>query len=89
MEVPIRIERGDGSGLTITWADGRLDRIPAAELRAACPCAACQGAASAPEGTTVAEVHAVGGYAVTPIFAPEGHSTGIYTFDLLRALGGG
>lgn len=38
-------------------------------------------------GTTVGQVRAVGGYAVALAFLPDGHSTGIYTYGLLRVLG--
>lgn len=61
--------------------------MSALALRGACPCAACQGAAVASPGTTVGQVRAVGGYAVALAFLPDGHSTGIYTYGLLRVLG--
>ena len=84
---PTSIVRGDGSRLTITWEDGRVDEITAEALRAACPCAACQGRAAVPPGVTVAEVRAVGAYAIGMTFAPEGHATGIFPYDLLAELG--
>jgi DUF971 family protein len=88
VDIPVEIARGDGSRLTITWSDGRVDHLTALALRGACPCAACQGAAAAGPGTTVGQVRAVGGYAIALAFLPDGHSTGIYTYELLRALGG-
>lgn len=82
------IERGDGDQLVIDWSDGRTDHVTAMALRRACPCAACQGAAHASPGTKVEQVRAVGGYAIALVFLPDGHSTGIYTYELLRTLGG-
>jgi len=87
VDVPQRIEVGDGAGVTITWGDDRVDRLSAAILRSACPCAACRGVAGAPPGTSVRTVRAVGGYAIAVTFAPDGHAAGIYPFDLLRLLG--
>jgi DUF971 family protein len=87
LDIPVEIERGNGTEVTITWSDGRIDHVSALTLRRACPCAACQGAAAALPGTTVGRVRAVGGYAIALAFLPDGHSTGIYTFELLRALG--
>ncbi len=88
MHQPVFVERGDGSVLTITWDDGRVDHIDAGRLRAACPCAACQGSAPAPPGVTVAAVRTVGAYALGMSFSPDGHATGIYPFDLLRDMAG-
>ncbi len=85
---PVVIERGDGSALTITWDDGRVDRIGAARLRAACPCAACQGNGPVAPGVAVAAVRAVGAYALGITFAPDDHATGIFPFDLLREMPG-
>ena len=86
MLTPISVERGDGGVLTITWEDDRVDRIAAAELRSACPCAACQGHGVVPTGVTVVEVRAVGAYALGMTFAPDGHATGIFPFEMLRAM---
>ena len=87
MDVPQRIEVGDGAGVTIIWGDDRIDRLSAAVLRKACPCAACRGVAEAPRGTRVSSGRSVGGYAIAVTFAPDGHAAGIYSFDLLRSLG--
>lgn len=87
VNVPRLIEMGDGSTLTVTWADDRTDRLEASYLRAACPCAGCQGVASSAPGARVLSVAAVGNYAVTVTFSPDGHRSGIFPFDLLRSLG--
>ena len=86
MITPTLIDRGNGAVLTITWEDDRVDRIPAAELRSACPCAACQGNGVVPVGVAVAEVRAVGAYALGITFSPDGHATGIFPFEMLRAM---
>jgi DUF971 family protein len=87
VEVPLMIDVGDGTGITVTWADERIDRIDARRLRAACPCAACGGASTSPPGVRVMSVTAVGGYAIAVRFEPGGHASGIFPFDLLRSLG--
>lgn len=86
MLTPITVERGDGVVLAITWEDDRIDRLSAAELRSACPCAACQGNGVVPAGVTVAEVRAVGAYALGITFAPDGHATGIFPFEMLQGM---
>jgi len=73
--------------VTIAWDDDRIDRLSAAFLRASCPCAACSGRAEPPPGARVETITAVGGYALALTFAPDGHSSGIFPFDLLRSLG--
>jgi DUF971 family protein len=89
MAEPVRIEV-EGGFVAVTWDDGRLDRVPAAMLRAACPCAGCRepGASDRiPEEARVVDARLVGGYAVSFTFGPDGHATGIYPYGLLRSLG--
>ncbi len=90
------------NSVQIRWSDGRVDNIPFRILRAACPCATCQTAHEAPVAKpksllpvltpaqarplTVVRMHPVGQYAYHVEFS-DGHSTGIYTFELLRELG--
>ena len=87
--------------LIIRWSDGRESYIQPAVLRDACPCAECSGETDAlgnlytgygrPKGENgyqLAEVRTVGYYALQP-FWRDGHSTGIYRFELLRKLGNG
>lgn len=96
MEVPARVEVDGGKVLILTWADGSVDSIDAAALRAACECAACREPAGAaatrsalavPELIEITDVRLVGAYAIGFSFAPDDHHTGIYPFDRLRALG--
>lgn len=96
MDVPKRIEVEDGLRVVLTWEDNTTTELNAARIRAACQCATCrepQGAAKVaalldtPDQIVIAEAKLVGGYAVNFIFGPDGHGTGIYSFDALRELG--
>lgn len=96
MITPLRIEVTERSAVSIDWDDGSTSELDAATLRAACMCAVCrepggeratQAVLTGPEPVTIEEAHLVGGYAITFVFAPDGHGTGIYPFDALRRLG--
>lgn len=89
---PTRIEVQQGTVLVIEWADGRTDSIDATTMRDACPCASCRnssvGSPRADAATCrISDVSLVGGYAINVVFAPDGHSTGIYPYPSLRDLG--
>jgi len=92
MEEPRSIELDSGTTLIVTWQDDRVDHLSAAALREACPCASC-GDRPSPrpviddELVKITDIGLVGAYAIRLTFAPEGHSTGIYPFTLLRDLG--
>ena len=83
----------DGSALRITWEDGHFSPFNAEYLRGYCPCAGCQGHGRArwelefhpAPGVTFDEMAPIGAYAVGFVFS-DGHSTGIYSFELLRSL---
>lgn len=94
--IPIRIEVDDRTKVTLTWQDGSTTELSAAVLRAACQCAACREPAgmeqtklvlSGPVPVTIEEAALVGGYAISFVFGPDGHGTGIFPFDNLRELG--
>jgi DUF971 family protein len=74
----------------ITWDDGHVGEYDQTYLRGYCPCAMCQGHGAqrrfidSPDAK-LQEICAVGNYAVE-MHWHDGHSTGIYTFDYLRAL---
>jgi DUF971 family protein len=78
----------------IDWADGHATTYEFTALRWLCPCAFCRGEAGMPgwldsaptltdEQTRMTDIHLVGNYAVSPLWG-DGHSTGFYTFRLLR-----
>lgn len=84
--------------LLITWNDGHESRYRFAGLRAVCPCVECKGGHAnmggppdpqlvrdaAPSDINLERVEQVGGYALQ-FFWSDGHSTGIYTWEMLRA----
>ncbi len=83
----------DGT-IRVVWRDGHVSDYGARELRLACPCAGCidewTGArrldpVSVPEDVAATVIRRVGNYAYTFEWS-DGHSTGIYAFDRLRAL---
>jgi DUF971 family protein len=94
---PVGIEADRGAGtLTIEWSDGHRSIYSTETLRWACPCAVCQGewgrpgvlaslTELPPEEMRLTDVLAVGGYALTPVWA-SGHSSGIYSFEYLRQI---
>ena len=83
--------------LAIVWDDGRESYIDFEALRRACPCAACKGEVNilsaapplpknfSPASFELRSWHYVGGYAIQPHWG-DGHASGIYSFDYLRAL---
>jgi DUF971 family protein len=99
----LRSLRTDGNTLIVEWADGVTHRLRWELLRKACPCATCRAERnqSKPDKTpqllpilkpeearplTVAAMHPVGNYAYAIHFT-DGHNTGIYSLEYLRALG--
>ncbi|HEX9692459.1 MAG TPA: DUF971 domain-containing protein [Gemmatimonadales bacterium] len=90
--IPQRIHRGDDA-LTITWEEGHEGVFPARALRVACPCAGCRDemtgrvlldVASVAADVRALSVRLVGSYAIQ-IDWSDGHGTGIYTYEFLRA----
>jgi DUF971 family protein len=87
--------------LRIRWADEHISVFPLAELRRACPCAACRtarqqertavGLPVVPAGPAAEDMvkaesaELVGNYALR-IRWRDGHDVGIYDFSMLRAL---
>jgi len=79
---------------SIEWADGHASLYDFTALRWLCPCAYCRGEAGLPgwldsapaltaEQTRMTDIHLVGNYAVSPHWG-DGHSTGFYSFTMLR-----
>jgi DUF971 family protein len=93
-----KIEIVEPERVLFGWDDGRVAIIAASSLRAACPCADCH----TPQGerrkqlivegavpVTVSGAHLVGAYGINFTFAPDGHHTGIFTFEQLRRIANG
>ncbi len=87
----------DRATVSLTWSDGRSTGVTARALRVACPCAGCVDEWSGkrtldpttvPADTVITTVSPVGNYALCFTFG-DGHATGLYVFDLLRALSEG
>lgn len=79
--------------LEISYDDGLTFKLPCEYLRVYTPSAEALGHAPGQEilqvgkeDVTINEIKPVGNYAIAPIFS-DGHSTGIYTWDLLYKLG--
>lgn len=83
--------------LTIEWSDGHESIYSFAGLRAVCPCVECKGGHAHMGGPpdprmvrdaedtdlTMNRIEQVGGYALQ-FFWSDGHTTGIYTWSMLR-----
>jgi len=91
---PAKIRQSGPGELAILWQDGVESLYPVRELRLACGCAACvdewtgEGRldpASVPEDVHPLKIESVGRYAIQ-ISWSDGHETGIYPFERLRAL---
>lgn len=79
----------------VSWGDGKATRVSYKDLRDACRCAGCIDELtgrkildrnSIPETIGIKEAEAVGHYGIRFAWT-DGHDTGIYTWDRLRALG--
>ena len=90
-----------GTELALKWDDGEEGYIALETLRRHCPCAGCKGETDVmgnvyrgPEipltesSFRLVKIVRVGGYALQPVWA-DGHTTGLYSFEYLRALGQG
>jgi len=84
----------DGARLRIEWADGHVSEYEPRYLRLQCRCAGCidemSGArlldpGTVPEDVYPLEIRYVGRYALGFAWS-DGHSTGIYPFEMLRAV---
>ena len=93
----IKLDGGNGK-LQIEWPDGHSSAYFYRDLRDHCPCSSCTGKENAKPAPAPANAipmfqtalrperaELVGRYAIQ-IHWSDGHSTGIYSFDYLRAL---
>lgn len=100
---PIDLQTTENRELVIEWSDGAKATIPFRALRDGCQCAGCnEKRANPPEPQPVnvlpilsaaearplmiEKMHPVGNYAYNVHFS-DGHSAGIYTFEMLRQIG--
>lgn len=82
-------------GIVIQWQDGSDLEYDFRGLRLACPCAACIDEHTGqkilrpemvPIDVEAINIDSVGSYAIRMLWS-DGHSTGIYPFELLRHIG--
>ena len=100
LEIPPNEQLADGELLgrilILHWKDDHRSELPLEAVRRACPCATCGDKGSgkprsplhvlAPTAPSeVRAIQVVGRYALQFSWS-DGHDTGIYSFDLLRAL---
>jgi len=93
----IQVHLSTGEGVDIVWGDEHQSHYSFAYLRDACPCASCETRRSQGPSPSLPLYHApvrptkvspVGFYAIHFDWN-DGHSTGIYSFEHLRAFGEG
>jgi DUF971 family protein len=89
-----------GEELAIRWRKGEESYIRLEKLRRNCPCATCAGETDllgrkyggppnlSANSFILRSCSLVGSYALQPVWA-DGHSTGIYSYQLLQRLGEG
>ena len=99
---PTALKLTDHCSLEIQWSDGVKMDYPFGLLRKACPCATCRekkrAESTKPKGMlqvlsvaetvplAVSQMRPVGNYAYNINFS-DGHSSGLFTMDLLREIG--
>ena len=94
---PSDVELDRQVGLTLRWPDGALAHLDLVTLRVMCPCAECRGLReqdrvvwpkpSSPQPLEALGAELVGAWGLS-ITWNDGHSTGIYPWNLLRDWGG-
>ncbi len=92
-EAPTGIEVDRAQGVTLTWADGETSGFGLEELRVNCPCAECRGLRerelpvwpkpNSPQPLRMEDAELVGAWGIT-LRWNDGHSTGIFSWELLR-----
>jgi len=90
---PATIDVERERGVTLTWADGTTSRFGLEELRQHCPCAECRTRRdrdlpvwplpSSPQPLRIVDAELVGAWGIS-ITWNDGHTTGIYSWELLR-----
>ncbi|MBI5137719.1 MAG: DUF971 domain-containing protein [Nitrospirae bacterium] len=91
---PVEIRRDGRTEIVITWADGHLQRMTNHYMRCKCQCAACVDEwtrkplldpAQIPADIHADQIAVVGSYGIQPFWS-DGHTTGIFSFPLLRGI---
>ena len=90
---PVTIDVDRDRDVTLTWPDGTITRFDLEDLRQHCPCAQCRDRrdrnltvwplASSPRPLRILDAELVGAWGIG-ITWNDGHSTGIYSWTLLR-----
>ena len=99
---PTALKLTEQRSLEIVWNDGKKMDYPFGVLRTACPCATCRekkrAESTKPKGLlqvltaaetiplVVTQMRPVGNYAYNIGFS-DGHSSGLFTMELLREIG--
>jgi DUF971 family protein len=96
---PVALRKEGEDRLRIDWSDGRHGVVTWAKLRANCPCATCRDEREKPpdpfrilkpeeipHGPLKPVAMPPVGYYAYKVVWNDGHDTGIYTFEMLRAL---
>jgi DUF971 family protein len=88
----IQVERE--RAVTLTFDDGAVCELPIVELRLACPCATCRSyrdreepawpRPGAPTSLAITDAELVGAWGISFTWS-DGHATGIYPWEALRA----
>jgi ATP-binding protein involved in chromosome partitioning len=91
---PTRIVPFPNGEIAIAWENGEESYLAARELRLACSCARCVDETTGvkrlrddevPADVRPVALHPVGNYGIAIAWS-DGHDTGIYTFETLRAI---
>lgn len=90
--VPLDVQvHNESQRVDVKWADGHTSSYSISRLRGYCPCAECRGHSGGGlpwlenQAAAIFDVVLVGRYAVNFKFG-DGHSTGLFRWDLLRRL---
>jgi DUF971 family protein len=94
---PRQIRLKEDSCLVVFWDDQHREEVSLQKLRDHCPCAECQGESvlfhtykpvpqpELPGKYLLTNIQPVGNYGLQLIWG-DGHSSGIYTWEILRSL---
>ncbi len=90
---PLKVE-ATPQAVVVEWDDGHRSSYPHRYLRLECGCAGCVeeisgkrilDPAKVPQNVTFMDYMEIGNYGIQPLWS-DGHHTGIYTYNRLRAL---